>query len=77
MTYAIAQWIENTTNITEDFIYGAVVRNEEGTIVQEIPSLKPNAEKVGLAPGETINLYKLPLKVGANLGDRLPSHYFS
>jgi len=66
---AITQFVENITNTTEEFIYGAVVKNADGEIVQEIPSLNPDEEMMGLNAGEKINLYRLPLKVGANLGD--------
>ena len=69
LTNSITQWIDNLTNITEDFIYGAIVRNAEGAIVQEIPSVNPDEEMMSLKPGEEKNLYRLPLKVGANLGD--------
>ncbi len=69
LTEAITQIIDNTTNTSENFIYGAVVKNADGEIVQEIPSLIPDEEMIGLNPGEEVNLYRLPIKIGANLGN--------
>ena len=69
LTEAFTQRVENITNITEEFIYGALVKNADGKIVQEIPSVNPDEEMMALNAGEKVNLYRLPLKVGANLGD--------
>ena len=69
LTKAIRQLVYSRFDKDLTFSYGAIVRKEDGTAVQQMLPLNDNTAEQTLKSGRSILFNKEPLKVGAGLGD--------
>ncbi len=69
ITDAIYQYVDNASRFTDEFDYGAIVKNAAGETVQSLLPLDEGFKGLFLKPGRNINYTSGTIKISSSLGD--------